>query len=107
MSTPVPDELHVQVHEMTAEAWACEVHTRSHKTEPVMASTLPSIPKEDLGRLQRCDSLIGPLWTFKEKGYTPTKRQLMKFDKKARKLFKYWNKVEDQGGVLVKLYFDN
>ena len=81
--------------------WPKEIHSRSELTEQSVGS-LPSNSSEEMQRLKKMDPVISKILTFRHAG-KPLRRQMLKEDKRVRKLIRDWDRIKEKDGVVNRI----
>ena len=102
LTTAVPHEVEAMIWEMTSEERKVQVQVRSAKTIPKAVFTFPTIPRNDMIRMQQDDPTIGPFLEHWNSGLRPLRRAVDKEDKGTRKLLSLWNHMCEMDGLLYK-----
>jgi hypothetical protein len=97
-TTRLPEE--VREHLITAAAVMANV--KPDLLEDQQATSLPTVTKEEIGRLQREDPTIARLIHYRGRGRPPNKRERTQETKEARRLFEQWKHVKERDGILYR-----
>ena len=65
-------------------------------------STLPELPKQEVGKLQHGDPVIGKVLSYKSAGEMPRLRALLREPKPVRILLRQWERLVFSDGVLYR-----
>ena len=99
--------MQARIREMTADVWLEEIDTRSQRTVETALATLPSMPTEEIAKLQEVDPDISRFLFYWRKGSLPSRIRCKKEPKTVRKLLKSWNRIAEADGIQYRTVLQN
>ncbi|KAJ8046562.1 hypothetical protein HOLleu_05267 [Holothuria leucospilota] len=101
-TTPLPSEIGTLFYETNDRVYLEEVRSKSQCLEPKSVSTLPTMDKADLSRLQKLDPHLSRLWHFWGLGKEPTVQELKQELKPVTKILRDFKRIKEIEGVLYR-----
>ena len=103
--TAIPRELAIEMEKVTNDVWLEETYCRleAHSASHMSSTTIPSISKEQLRKLQQEDPVLNRIWHYWAKGKVPELRQWKAEREDVRRLLRDWEKLREEDGVLYRV----
>jgi transposase InsO family protein len=105
-STHIASSVRACLDDTRQSVWFEELGVTPHRVEPIMASTIPSVSKDDLKKLQSSDRHIGCFKQLFQESTSPTGVRAKRLDREVKDLVQSWKCISVKDGVLYRTLVD-